>query len=457
MANLNTIGKERAETLKRIVLKYLHGEAIDVVQVRLQIECAGLNKSAKSIYRAISATRQDDPYVEAILRSLGITRGTNESEQAEYQALLKQSKSLYGLLVSLSHRGNIHASDLVNLIEKTKPKTNWTLWLFLGSGASAVFGGIIYYQREYFHALIEWFKRTLPFVINWLSKTATILKSLPVLGIGYNALNLAVNWYLTLSSGTLSLTQKMSALFFKSLTLGLKISAYGLTYLAGGMMSYPAATLSVLSASIDLFKSSFELGTSIYALTQLKLKSPDEEDDNEWSRIADYHRQKNLHQRTMHAAWVSLAAAVLTTLAVAIWCFSPPNLAVAICCVAFITFVSLTRNSIVSHINEQHAHSLQKTIRDIDAECSIDVCPNRYSEKIETLKQQSNKLEKELKEEKKKRRGVTIDWRTSSPQLQRGTLTSQSMFKPSSPSKANLSKQSDNPLEQTRIRSNSMP
>ncbi|KTD19734.1 hypothetical protein [Legionella londiniensis] len=439
-----------SDTLKRIALKYLHGEAIDVVRVRLQIECAEFNEGAKQLYKAVPlAVDRQDPYIHAILISLGIHPKT---QSGEYERLLEKSKSLYDLLVHLSHGGHQQIADLLTLIEATKPRRNWTPLLLLGSGLTAMVGGIIYYKRQYVEAVFEWFKRTLPFVINWFSKTFSVLKSLPLLGILFNSLSLVWSWYLTLSSGTISLTQKISSLFFTSLTLGLKISAYLFSYLAGGIMGYPAATLFVLSASIDLFKSLFELGTNIYALA--KLPALQEEDEGNWVKQAEFIRKKNFHQRSLQGAWVSLVAAILTTIAVAIWCFSPPSLAVAVCSVVFITLIALAKNSILTHINEYYAQSLQKSIRSIEAVPSLEVYPSRqsirYSQQLHDLQKKIQTLEEKeqnLQEPEKKlaRRKLTIDNRRREKNeqgtegvLNNSSLTRFSLFQPNANKAENL-------------------
>ncbi|ETO92349.1 hypothetical protein [Legionella oakridgensis] len=383
------LSRDESDNLKAIILNYLQGEPLRVVRVRLETECEELKTGCKTLYKAIELKSKDDPFVLAILNSLNIKKATPGSKAGEYEKVLQKSENLYELLSNLYHDGYHHIGYLLRLIENTTPKRNWALIFTIGAFLSAGIGVFFYFNKKYFDAFTNWLSRSFPFVIDWCGKTFSLLKNIPLLGMVYNGLGLLFSWYNTFSNGTTTASHKLNSLFFKTLTASLNITAYFLSYTAGGAMMLPAAVLFVLSSSIDVFKSVYDFFKTRHALKTLK--TPDEY-ERSWEQLAEYERAKNLHKRSMKSVWIKFTAAVLTTIAIGIWSFFPPNLIIMIGCIAFISLISLAKKSVLDAIYEQQAQQLQKKLQHIETTYHVELDPANQSSFVK-LKQKRQHLD----------------------------------------------------------------
>ncbi|WP_133127587.1 hypothetical protein [Legionella nagasakiensis] len=356
------LSRNEADNLKMIVLNYLQGEPLGVVRVRLETACAELKTGCKDLYKAIEL-KSDDPFTLAILKSLHVNKAKPGNKHGEYEKVLDKSKNLHELLINLYHNGHHHVGYLLRLIENTNPKRNWALIFTIGALLSASLGVFFHFNKKYIEAFSSWLSRTFPLMIDWLGKTFSLLKNIPLLGMIYNGLTLSFSWYRTFTNGTTTTSHKLNSLFFKTLTAGLNITAYFLSYTAGGAMCLPAAMLFVLSSSIDVFKSVYNFFKSRQALKTLEVPQKDE---HHWERLAEYERAKNLHKRALKSVGIKFTAAILTTIAIGIWSFFPPNLIIMIGCIVFISLVSLAKKSVLSTIYERQAQQLQKKLQSIE-------------------------------------------------------------------------------------------
>lgn len=365
-----SLTQDQEKSLKTILLDYLQGTPNSVTQICLQTQCAELNMSCKKLYQLVQINEKNDDFLIAILGSLNITQ--NPDEPGKYEKLLEKSRTFYDLLIHLYHDGHHHVAYLLNLIERTKPKRNWTLTFLAASIVTAGVGTFLHFQKQYFEALANWLNRTFPFVLNWLGKTFSLLRNIPILGIVTNTLSLSWNWYHTFSNGTTSTTHKLKSLLFKSLTGGLTITAYALSYLADGTMMTVPAVLFVLSSSIDIIESLYDW----YQNNQLMrhFKKPEGEGAS-WKIQAEYERLNSCNQSSKQSLWVKLSAASLTMIAVGIWNFYPPNLVITLSCIAFISLVGLTKKAFISHRNDIHAENLQSSLRHLPVEKEPELNP----------------------------------------------------------------------------------
>lgn len=401
MANLTAIN---TYNLELIVLDYLQGTPIDDIRVRLQSQCSQLGASCQSLYKSIqidainnleidneeelglpqqeavlgeeNADEEHFPTIRltsSILASLNIKKSNNPAVQGTYEKVLSKSKNLYDVIKILSDDGHEQVEYLLEeLIKNIKPRRNWTLIFLLSSVVSAALGGLTYYHRQHLAAIGQWFSNTFPVVMNWLARTFSILRNIPLLGIIGNGLVLIWNWYNALSNGTAIPTRKFHNLLFKTLAASLTISAYTLSFLAAGTITISAAILFVLSSATKVLQGGYNWWKNSRPIR------PD--NTEEWEVLAQYERAENLHQRSKYSALVNIGAAVFTTIAVGIWNLFPPSLIVTIFCVSFISLTTLTEWSLLSTIRESAAYRLQTALEKIDCPKTPLVRPSDQSE-----------------------------------------------------------------------------
>ncbi len=369
---MTSLSVEQANSLKQIVLHYLQGENLSVVKVRLQAKCSELGKSTKSLYKLINIrTTTVDPYTQAILGSLNIQPHPHPPAKGTYEKLLEKSDDLHTLLKHLHHDGHRHIGYLLQLIENTKPKTNWALIFTLGAIASAAVGSLLYIFRELVEAAGSWFIQKFPNFINWLSKPATLLRFTPLIGIIYHGLGLIWSLYKTFANGTTTTIDKLQKLFFKTLASGSTIAAYSLTYYSVGAMSVPIAILFVLGASVDVFQGAFNLLRSNQALKTLDVPK----ENAPWEVVAEYERAKNSHQHAQKSVWIKIGAALLITTAVAVWQFFPPNIVLTIVSMVFISLTGLAKRAILNSFSEKSANDLQGKLSGIETSLKPELNP----------------------------------------------------------------------------------
>lgn len=400
---MTTLTAINVYTLELIVLDYLQGTPVDDIRVRLQSQCSQLGASCQSLYKSIqidvinnleidnederelqqeaalgeeNADEERFPTIRltsSILASLNIKESTNPEVQGTYEKVLSKSKNLYDVIKILSDDGHEQVEYLLEeLIKNIKPRRNWTLIFLLSSVVSAALGGLTYYHRQHLAAIGQWFSSTFPVVMNWLARTFSILRNIPLLGIIGNGLVLIWNWYNALSNGTAMPTRKLHNLLFKTLAVSLTISAYTLSFLAAGTITISAAILFVLSSATKVLQGGYNWW---------KNSRPVRPQNTEvWEILAQYERAESLHQRFKYSALVNIGAAVFTTIAVGIWNLFPPSLIVTIFCVSFISLTTLTEWSLLSTISESAAYRLQAALEKIDCPKTTSVRPSDQSE-----------------------------------------------------------------------------
>ena len=356
--------------LRGIVLRFLQGESITIINIGLRVECEQSKIICSSLYRAIPIDDKDDPFIPAILGSLNI-RKNHHGSFAHYEQLLKKSKNYHELLKNLYHDGHHHVGTLLTLIEDAKPKHKWTIPLIVGALGVSLSAIFIYFNTQYIARLIAWLARKFPLVARWMNKSFTLLSNIPLVGILYDSIAMLLSWHRTFANGTITTSTKLSRLFFKTLTASFEIAAFTLSFLAAGAMTLPAALLSVLSSSVDVFQAVFVWYKSQRALQKLTLLKPKLGTEATWETLAEHERAKNLHQRALDSVWIKLGAAISKTVLVGVWSFFPSSLLVTICCLSLIVLITLVARSIILIINEVSAHSLQKALK------RIQVIPNK--------------------------------------------------------------------------------
>ena len=378
--------------LKEIVIQFLQGEPIGVIKIRLQVECTEWDKNCTYLYKSMPLDPENDPFIQAILGSLNIKK-SNYRAMGHYEKLLAKSKNYHELLKNLYHDDYQHVGDLLTLIDDARPKRNWTIPLIAGTLSGALVALVVYLNKKTVMAFSDWLTHRFPVGASWIKKTFTLLRNVPLAGIIYSGLGLMLSWYRTFVNGTMTTATKLTRLCFKTLTAGLDISAYTLSFFAAGAMSIPGALLSVLSSSTDVFQGVFSWFHSRQAMHKLTQQRPQPNSDSDWATLAEHERCKSIHQRSLSSFMTRLGAAIFKTIAIGIWCFSPPNFFITVCCLSFIALTMLISRTIILSINEASADALQKTIKKIKAIPSEHLCPSN-PENLNKLQAQQTALNK---------------------------------------------------------------
>lgn len=375
--------------LKKIVLRYLQGEAIDVVKVRLQTMSSSLNQSTSVLYKKISIN-PNDPYLKTIFTTL------NEEDEQRTRQVLKRSKNFYQLLSHLCHNKHKHLELLLHLIGKTTPPKNWAVIFSLGALLSAAVGVFFHFNKLYFEQLITWATKTFPKSIHWLGKTFSILRNIPALGIIYNSFEILYDCYKTFSSAIFLSKHRLSALGFNILRSSLSIAAYTLSFLSGGTLALPIASLFVLSASIDVTRGFYVL---YHCRKDLKALAKPDPKLSSWQQQADFIRKQCHLERSLKSVWVKLGTAALATIAVFIWSFSPPSLVITASCLTFLCLISLAKQSFVKSIKRSYANHLQRQLSLLNSPPKLNANPSNQQQLAKILKQekQIKKLQLEIK------------------------------------------------------------
>ena len=353
--------EDQINELKEIVLNYLQGQDLDIIQVRLQTMCSKKKSACKTLYDSIRLNAPSqievnntvDPLIPAILGTLNI-------EEPHQTQLIAQYNNLHGLLSALSTEGEEHLIELLKRIDNTKPNLNRTLIFMMGALLSASIGGLAYVKKEAVETIGAWFSETFPLIINWLKTTFSLLRNFHLLAAIVNAFLLIWNWYTTLNSYTATSTTKFNMLLFKTLSTSLTISAYMLCFFAAGIATLPAIILFVASAATGFFQGTFNWWKNSTALTELNQNRPNS--DTTYINYRKYEITKNFQIREIASAWVKIIAALLTTLSVTIWFMYPPSFIVSACFMSFNFLVALSEQSFLANINERANNELQTNI-----------------------------------------------------------------------------------------------
>lgn len=376
------LSTDQSNKLKKIILDYVHGEAISVIKVQLEIESASFKLSCKSLYQKVVLSDKDDLFITAILKSLKIYKNSNRASD-RYNKLLNKSNNLFELLENLSHDGNHQINYLLSMIGRTKPPPNWTLVWLITVFSGLTLGLLIYLIRSRFNKLQAWLIQKIPILFNWIHQTFSMVRNIPLLGIAYNSISLILSWINTLANGSITTINKLRRQCFKTLTAGLNIIGYTLSFLAAGIVTIPAAIFYVLGASSEVFHSLFDWYQSHKAYQKLKHYKHKPKYDEPWEVKAEYERAKNLHRRSLNSVWIRISSALLVTAAVGIWSFCPPSLIITICCVVFISLIAITSKSVIWSIKETSARHLQNALKRIHRSEADELCPNALDESKE--------------------------------------------------------------------------
>jgi hypothetical protein len=318
--------------LTNIVYDYLSGADIaDVKSAIIQL-CHQENASASYLCQQITLSAAER---ERLFEALNVP----PAQHARYA----QSTTLFVLLKRLHQDGYgyNHLEYLLQRINQTQLQYFWR-YITIVSGLTlvAVVSTVAYHVPQ----VMQFFAQLAG--LFWVS---IILKNSPFIGVIYNFLGLLWTLYDTFCYGFANLTQKLYTALFAILTKGSMIAAHLVTVFAASVVTPVAGILFVFSALIDVIE------TVAHYLSIIKQPLMEHADD----RI----RQENQKRLVTNTLGIKIAAAILTTVAVSVWCFCPLSFPLVLSMIGAMILIGIIKYLLVSHMEMTHANQLQRDLR----------------------------------------------------------------------------------------------
>lgn len=336
--------------LIEIVYSYLKGDNLNIIRIKLEEQCDTVD--AIVLYQNQPLNQSER---EGILGLLYVPK-------AQYKNYVAIDR-LYPLLaqLQLDGHGHNHLDYLLKLINEARYKRSWHIPVAILTFMSTLLGGLIYLNPSVARSIETLYSRIAPYLLNWLDKTFSLLRNLPLLGMTYSLGKLLSNLYKTLFHGATNTHQKLTTLTFQVFSGGLSLAGYVLSYLAAGVATPLAGMLFVSSALVDIVESWY-----IYYSIQNKPRPPTPTINTFESR-ANELCLRNQKEHASNTVWINVGAALFIAGAIAVWCFAPPSLPLILGCVLFISAISYIKSASLDLLNARYAKELQlhiKAIRD---------------------------------------------------------------------------------------------
>ncbi len=335
------------------VYAYLKGENIEKIRADIIDACNESNHRAKFLYH-------ERPIDEIICKDLFTLLNIPEKEWHKY---LEINKLL--VLLNRLHQdgyGHNHLEYLLKLINKSQPEHHLRNALITGGIVLTLLSYLILTQQSIFDAL-KGFGQLISadIMFDWLKQTLSLSKNIPIIGIFFNACFLLWKLYDGYYYSSGNPRQKINSILFAVLSKGAAISGYAITITAAGVVTPIAGILFIFSTLIEVVESVVHYYSVLPQLTNLSTPST-------WGEKADQARLKNQHQLVASSLWVKISAAIIISLAVAIWCFCPLSLPLVLSVIAIMILTNVIKHIILTHIESNHASWLQNEIKAIPAD-----------------------------------------------------------------------------------------
>ena len=345
MANLTVL---QQRTLVQLVYQYLQGAAIADIQLTLTKLSNKTHCGGRYLYQQIKTT--------AIIRQRVFDALTiPPKEKAKYH----QHDTLFSLLQRLHHDGygHNHLEYLLKLINETHPQQFWLRIGMVSALTLSISSYFLYTQQNIMVWLYDVSKLLLPnMVLDWLKTSISLLKNIPILGIIYHSSLLLSQLYNTFYYGFANLNQKLTTSLFALLTKGAAISANLITILAAGVVTPTAGVLFVFSAMI-------EVAESIVHFISIMQQPLAEKRYPTHGQKTNQIRQENQKQLVSNTLIIKVSAAILTSIAIAIWCFYPLSFGLVLGVIAAMILISTIKYLIINRIEANHLTQLQHDLQ----------------------------------------------------------------------------------------------
>jgi hypothetical protein len=346
--------------LVHVILYYLAGMENSLVKAHLSAQCergiACKERYEKMTARTLTQIFSYEDCVRAILDELSVPK----EKQQEYINL----PNLYVLLKKLQSKHR-HLANLIHLIDETKPPRNLAKPFFFTAVILAGISVLLWFKAEYVERLSLFAKKAMFELLYGLQRALRLVRNTPLLGLLVNGSALIWAWYRAFSDGLGLDHDKAIVLFLKTVENVFPIVGYLLCFFAGGVMTVPALSLFVVGSATDAVE-------GLYSFVKHELEQwfdPIPDGDTCCLKTAR-KRVEMLRERDLSLLAINLAATVLITASVVMWCLFPPSWIITVACVVCGWLVGMSKGFAVAHLNQKYANQLQRNLKEITADCS---------------------------------------------------------------------------------------
>ena len=346
--------------LVQVILDYLAGMENSLVKAQLSAQCerglACKERYEKMTARTLTQIHSYEDCVRAILTALSVP----ERKQQDYI----KAPNLYVLLKKLQPTYR-HLAHLIQLIDETKPPKSWAKPFFFTAVIIAGISLLLWFKAEYVERLSLFAKKAMVDLLYGLQKALRLVRNTPLLGLLVNGSALIWAWYRVFSDGLGLDHDKVSVLFLKTVENVFPIVGYLLCFFAGGVMTVPALSLFVVGSATDAVE-------GLYSFVKHELEQwfdPIPDGDTYYLKTAR-KRVEMLRERDLSLLAINLAATVLITASVVVWCLFPPSWIITIACVVCGWLVGMSKGFATTHLTQKYANQLQRNLKEITADYS---------------------------------------------------------------------------------------
>jgi hypothetical protein len=344
--------------------------------------------------------------------------GFGNGHLEDFRHLMARVKGNSSRFSFLSGYGTGHLEDFRRQIHGVHYKSNrWALGFLASIGTALSFGyfhlnpdKLLIVEQALEHTAPSLFERgfdrlthhIFPIVKNFLGKTFSVLKNIPLLLVLWTVFQIpwqiGKTWFNDDFKAPWKRFQKFMASILPPI---LSITAYGICYMANGVFTFPAVAFFVAASFVDVIDNAITL----YLLSQKQQErnTPNTRPEKTASdrlnktqlkaliqalkeqRVEDQIalRQQERYDRTWRTAPVKFVAAIFITITVALWCYFPPSFFVMLSCVAFISLVGFTKNARLAKIHTDSTEQLQLDLRTLYQDTKDELRP--YREALDAL------------------------------------------------------------------------
>lgn len=337
------------DKLIEAVFLYLNGERVSLVQGTIVAISAESEDDAIELYKKIKADKSIEDRLFSALR-------VPQSKQRFYA----NASSLFDLLAHLHQDGYGfgHLGHLLSIIEETK--YNFYRRLRTASLivlAAAGLGSFAYVKPEQIYRLITFITDRLPeLVLEWIRRTFSLLKNLTFIGAATTCLRYVMFIYLTFYHGISNLSQKLTALLFRTIATGLNLTAYALIFRAAGVATPLSGLLFIAASSIGIIES-----VARYLMIRYK-PAPKDETATGWTLRAEQIREENQQNFTIQEMIIRVFFALMIAAVITTWCFIPGSILLTLGFMAGMSALSSIESLVFSKLETHHAVKLQQKL-----------------------------------------------------------------------------------------------
>ncbi|OGV48155.1 MAG: hypothetical protein A3F46_11245 [Legionellales bacterium RIFCSPHIGHO2_12_FULL_42_9] len=321
------IEKTAQYALTTLVVDYLQGKNLSQIRTCLDSVCAQKGQSAHALYAHIPAR-------PIITRQLLTLLQVPIKKQNTYLNI----NHLLPMLTYLHQAGyeHDHLNYLLQLIQKTSHQP-YKATFILNTTLIISTVGVLFYKNP--HSM-----------------------NIPFLGMLYTSYSLATQMYQTFYYGCPNINPTLLLFFIQTASSCLSLSAYVLCFLTAGVTTSMTAFLFISSSFLTLLE-------HVLVFYLIKQKTSPAQTAYVQNKIilANHARHQYQQQLTSESLGIKLYAALLTTIASALWCLHPPSFLITISCITYITCINWIKTRYIEELSTRELTTLQTSLASIHA------------------------------------------------------------------------------------------